>query len=57
MNPMANSMATSMREVISKKVVSALCNEETVTENNKKMFDDSGFASVNTIHCGSCEET
>ena len=40
MNPMSNSMATSMREVISKKVVSALCNDETVTENNKKMFDD-----------------
>ena len=40
MNPMSNSMGTSMREIISKKVVSALCNEETVTENNKKMFDD-----------------
>ena len=50
MNPMVNSMATGMRKVIQQKVISALCNEESVTADNKKMFDDTEYEAQRTHH-------
>jgi len=44
MNPMSKQMGKSMKAIIKKKVVSALCNEDSVTNYKKKMFDeDEGF--------------
>ena len=44
MNPMSKQMGKSMKAIIKKKVVSALCNEESVTSYKKRMFDeDEGY--------------
>ena len=50
MNPMSNGMARGMREVIKQKVWSALCNEESVSADNKKMFDDTEYEAQRTAH-------
>lgn len=50
MNPLTNSMANGMREVIKQKVWSALCNEESVVADKKKMFDDTEYDAQRSHH-------
>ena len=40
MNPMSNQMGKCMKEILAKKVVSSLCNEDEIQSAKKKMFDD-----------------
>ena len=40
MNPDQNKLQKGMREIIKQKVVSALCNEESVLQDRKKMYEE-----------------
>ena len=50
MNPLTNSMANGMREVIKQKVWSALCNEDSVAADKKRMFDDTEYDAQRSHH-------
>ena len=43
MNPQSNGLANCLRAVVKQKVLSSLCNEESIIADRKKMFDDTEY--------------